>query len=97
MLSLDEVLQEARKNGRICPQPLKWHELYKLLLTRVCTEAGSEPPLPLILAAWHETPGMMKMLRLEEHIRWAEKEGVLKEVHDFLKQLKPDDWFCVGD
>lgn len=94
MLSLDEVLQEARKNGGICPQPLKWHELYELLPNRVPKGGGWEPPVPLILAAWDETPGMMKTLRLEEHVRWAEKEGVLEKVHDFLKHLQPDDWFC---
>ena len=29
--------------------------------------SGWEPPLPLILAAWHTTSALSKMLRLEEH------------------------------
>jgi hypothetical protein len=31
MTKLDEVLAEAQRNNRVCPQPLKWNELYELL------------------------------------------------------------------
>jgi hypothetical protein len=36
--------------------------------------------LGLFLAAWHETPAMLKMVRLAEHIQWAEKHNALPEV-----------------
>jgi len=50
MTTLETVLQEAKKEGRICPQPIKWNEFTKIL-----NEAsGSRPPPPLILAAWFE-------------------------------------------
>jgi hypothetical protein len=59
--------------------------------------AGSQTPLPLILAAWHETPAMLKMLRLAEHIRWAEKHGSLPEVATFLHNLGEADWHHLNE
>ena len=41
---------------------------------------GWQPALPLILGAWHETPAVMKMTRLTEHIEWAEQYGVLEQI-----------------
>ena len=59
--------------------------------------AGWEPPLPLILAAWHDTPAMSKMLRLTEHIEWAAQHGALDSVARFLHELREEDWFHIGD
>jgi hypothetical protein len=52
---------------------------------------------PLILAAWHETPAMPKMLRLAEHIEWAERHGVLGPASRFLRELQEEEWFHIGD
>ena len=74
MTTLETVLQEAKKEGRICPQPIKWNEFTKIL-----NEAsGSRPPPPLILAAWFE-PHLSKILRFDEQIRWAEESGCQEE------------------
>jgi hypothetical protein len=51
----------------------------------------------LILAAWNGTPAMLKMLRVAEHIEWAEKHGALNEISLFLYGLKEDDWHHVGE
>jgi hypothetical protein len=51
----------------------------------------------LILAAWHNTPATLKMLRLTEHIEWAEEHGALEPVAHFLRELREEDWFHVGD
>jgi hypothetical protein len=37
---------------------------------------GWDPPAPLILAAWWDTPAIAKMVRLQEHLRYAEAHGV---------------------
>ena len=59
--------------------------------------AGWQPALPLILAAWHEAPAMLKMLRLAEHIEWAAKHDLLEAIGKFLRELREDDWHHIGD
>jgi hypothetical protein len=51
----------------------------------------------LILAAWRDTPAMLKMLRLTEHIEWAEKHGALESIGNFLREMREEDWFHIGD
>lgn len=77
--------------------PDRWNALWKLLPNRRRAGGGWEPPLPLILAAWHGTPGMLKMLRLAEHIEWAAEYGALESVALFLRGLREEDWFHLGE
>jgi hypothetical protein len=56
-----------------------------------------EPSLPLILAAWSGTPALLKMIRLEQHIRHAEAHGVLPAVDRFLRGLPETEWAHLGD
>jgi hypothetical protein len=59
--------------------------------------AGWQPALPLILAAWLDTPALLKMLRLAEHIQWAAQHGALELVGNFLRELREEDWFHIGE
>ena len=58
--------------------------------------AGWQPPLPLILAAWHIAPAA-KMSLLAEHIQWAADHGALEPIAAFLRNLREEDWYHVGD
>jgi hypothetical protein len=71
--TVESLVAYCRQDGRVCPQPPLWNELWEMLPNRQRVGSGWEPPLPLILAAWHTTPALSKMLRLEDHIRWAEQ------------------------
>lgn len=97
MATLQEVLAETQKNNRVCPQPMQWKELYDLLPEKRRKGTGWEPPLPLILAAWWDTPAVAKMLRLREHIEWAAEHSCLDQVYSFLTQLLESEWHHVGD
>ncbi len=77
--------------------PQVWNALWETLPDRHRVGDGWEPPLPLILGAWHFTSNLEKMLRLEEHIRWAEQHGRLAEVDQFLRSLPESDWHHLGD
>ena len=59
--------------------------------------AGCRPAPPLILAAWYDTPVILKMLRLAEHIEWATQHGALELVARFLHGLREENWFHVGE
>jgi len=97
MATLDEVLAVAQKNKRVCPAPQKWNELYEFLPNKRMNGNAWEPPQPLILVAWWDTPDMQRMLRLREHLEWASEQGVLDTAHDFLVKLSEEEWHHVGE
>jgi hypothetical protein len=97
MITLEEVIMEAKKNDRVCPQPLRWQELYEILPEKRRKGMGWEPSPPLILAAWWDAPALSKMMRLREHIEWADKHRGLDKVYDFLCQLPESEWHHLGD
>jgi len=77
--------------------PSQWKALWEMLPNWKRAGGGWEPALPLILAARHDSPALLKRLRLKEHIYWAEKHGVLNEVDTFLRSLPETEWAHVGD
>jgi hypothetical protein len=91
-----ELIAYCRENNRVCPQPDRWNELWKMLPGRKQIGAGWQPPPPLILAAWYDTPAMSKMLRLAEHIQWATEHDALPQIAAFLRNLKEEDWHHLG-
>ena len=97
MATLEEVLAEVQKNNRVYPQPQRWQQLYDMLPEKQQKGAGWKPSLPLILAAWSDTPAMSKMLRLREHIEWAASHSCIEEVSLFLRELPEDQWHHIGE
>ena len=95
--SVESLVAYCREENRVCPLPQRWNELWEMLPDRQRHGAGWEPALPLILAAWHDTPGTLKMLRLAEHIEWASQHGALEVVSKFLRGLAEDQWFHLGE
>jgi len=95
--TVESLVAYSRENDRVCPLPPTWNRLWQMLPGRSQSGAGWQPAPPLILAAWHDTPPMLKMLRLAEHIEWAAKHGSLEAVGKFLRGLHEDEWFHIGD
>ena len=95
--SFENLVAYCRENNRVCPLPAHWNRLWEMLPNRTQVGAGWQPSLPLILAAWHDTSAVSKMLRLAEHIEWASQHGTLESVASFLRNLDEEDWYHVGD
>lgn len=89
---LNDLLEFVRAERRVCPQPMRWDALWKMLPDRKRCSVGWNPPLPLILAAWWHASDAAKQERLEEHVRYAAEHGNLDEVDAFLRSLTPTDW-----
>lgn len=93
---LKSLFDYVQSEGRICPMPTFWNELWKMLPdSKQKDNGGWEPPLPLILAAWHDTTVSEKRDRLKLHIEYAAKKGILDKVDIFLRKLTPDQWHVV--
>lgn len=95
--TVESLIAYCHENNRVCPLPKLWNQIWEMLPDRVRDDAGWHPSLPLVLAAWHDTPAMLKMLRLREHIEWAAQHGALEAVARFLRELREEDWFHIGD
>jgi len=90
---LKALLEYVKADGRVCPMPDYWNQLWELLPDKKRVGMSWEPPLPLILAAWWDTPLLAKTLRLDEHIRYAAEHGALDQVDTYLRGLTPEQWF----
>lgn len=95
--TVESLIAYCRESGRVCPLPPLWNELWEMLPNRARVGSGWQPAPPLILAAWHDTPAMLKMLRLTEHIEWAAQHGALESAAHFLRGLREVDWFHIGE
>jgi len=92
------LVEYCRANGRFCPQPQSWHRLWEMLPDRKRKPTGGwNPPIPLILSAWHETTGLDKMMRLSEHIQWADEHNSIIEIDAYLRELPESQWFHGRD
>ena len=94
---LEQLLNYCKSNERVCPLPQKWNELYKLLPNKKRKGAGFIPSVPLILGGWHHSSNLEKILRLKEHIEWADEHGALEQISKFVYSLKEEDWFHFND
>jgi hypothetical protein len=92
MTKFQELMAEASKDRRVCPQPMVWNRPWESLPGRRRAGAAWEPPLPLILAAWWEASDSAKRDRFHLHLRWASEHGALDAVADLLSSMKTEDW-----
>lgn len=96
-ISKEALLEYVKSNNRICPNPEPWNKLYQLLKNTKRRGGGWEPGAPLILAAWWETSEIQKMFRFIDHIEWADKNGQLEEIAEYICSLEENQWHHLGE
>ena len=94
---LSDLVEYCKSNNRVCPQPMLWNQLWELLPDRKRVGMGWQPPLPLILAAWWDTPALFKQIRFLDHIQWAFDHNFLGKVDQYLRSLSEDQWYHFGE
>lgn len=90
---LKELMEICSRNYRVCPHPMEWERLWKMILDRKRKGERWSPPRPLILAAWWETSIGEKRHRLRQHIRWAYEHEIFEKVDRFLRNLSEEQWY----
>jgi hypothetical protein len=95
MPTLDEVIAYATAEGRICPTPPEWGEVYRIVLTSALKAGHTSPRPPLFLAAWWHTSDGEKQERFHSHLRLAHRYGVLNDVNTYLISLTVEQWRCT--
>jgi hypothetical protein len=92
-ITLDDVLVEVRRNNRVCPMPAIWQRLYAYI-------PNTGPHLskvPATHAEWSQVSSLQKRSILREHIEWAHKQGVLRQVYEALRKLPENRWHHIGE
>ena len=87
---LEQLEQFCLTENRVCPMPVYWMRLYDIV---VRGDKNTSLSVPLILAAWGETTNLDKMVRLVEHLHFAEQNGTLDEADAYLRELPLSGWF----
>jgi hypothetical protein len=87
-----QAIELCTSNQRVCPQPVPWNDLYKLLARHVGRIRVGRPPSPLILAAWWEADDAFKAERVKEQLEWAAAHGALDAALVMLRSLSEDQW-----
>jgi hypothetical protein len=93
---MDELLHYIKSEGRVCPRPDKWFELYEMLPGKKRQGLRHEPPLPLLHIAWRVTSERQKQERFEAHVKYAAGRGQLAQVSAFIYDLSEDKWVYAG-
>jgi hypothetical protein len=94
--TFDSLWSICTGNNRSIPRD--WNTLYGLLKNKQQQPSGGWiPALPLILAAWHETMPIEKVLRFKEHIQWACDQGQADQIGAWLSGLREEDWYHYGE
>jgi hypothetical protein len=94
----DSLSDYCTANKRLVPMPPQWNQLFGLLKNTRQKPSGSwEPPLSLILAAWHHSMPIEKQLRFKDHLQWAHDQGQLVEIGAFLRSLPETQWCHFGE
>ena len=97
LFTLEAAMLVARKNNRVCPRPERWDEFTKLLPLKKSLRGNQKPPAPATGAAWAVTPALTKRLCFREQIEWAEREGVLEPVMQFMQSMSEEEWLHMGE
>jgi len=92
MSDVDDLLAYLDEKGFVCPLPIFWAKLFKMLPPERKAGRLVDADNPLILGVWHDSSEESKRRRLEDHIRWAAKHGVFHRVNRYLRELPDKHW-----
>jgi hypothetical protein len=93
---LRSLLNYVSAEGRVCPMPRPWADLWNIVCRAAHKARAREPIPPRVLGSWWNTPKGQKMLAVREQLVCAAECGVLDEADRLLRTLRPDDW-AYGD
>lgn len=96
-MTLNELIAYGSRDGRVCPKPSAWSAVYNKLPGTRRLGNGWEPPLPLILGAWHVSSNDDKVARFHLHLQHAEAHGALGAIAAYLLKLQESDWHHRGE
>jgi hypothetical protein len=94
---LEKLIEESRRNNRVCPMPAKWRELDAILRGAAPADAAKSLPPPLPVREWNTTTSLAKRLMFRGVIDWAGRNGLVEQALQFVRALPDEHWHHMGD
>ena len=94
---LEKLVEESRRNNRVCPLAAKWAELDGLLRGRAPIGSTASLAPPLAAREWTTTTPLAKRLMFRAVIDWAGKHGLVEPALQFVRALPEAQWHHMGD
>jgi hypothetical protein len=93
----DLLMQEARRNNRVCPQPAQWRQLHDLLCAKAPAAAGARPGPPFAPGEWKITTSLAKRLSFRSLLDWAIANRLVEDALRFVRALPEEQWHHMGE
>jgi len=86
-----DIQAEIRKDGRVCPQPTRWLEFYRVL--QDAAHGAQLPAPPITGSAWASNTPAVKRNCFQAQVTWAVQNGCVAQAAAFLIALPKSDWY----
>lgn len=90
-VTAEEMLDFWAASGKHCLRPGPWSVLYRELVSHIAITQKPPPPIPDAL--WGKTSLQVKQMCFEEHVRWAERNGLLARFWVIASKFEVRDWW----
>ncbi|MDF2463504.1 MAG: hypothetical protein K0Q43_1739 [Ramlibacter sp.] len=94
---LDKLLEECKRNNRVCPKPVQWQAFDAMLRARGQAAALVRLAAPLSPIDWRDTTSLAKRLIFRSVIDWAAANALTEDALQFVRALPEDQWHHMGD
>ncbi len=93
----DKLMEECKRNNRVCPLPAQWQAFDALLRSGAPVESRASLAAPLRPQDWKITTSLAKRSIFRTVADWAVANGLTGEALRFLRALPEDQWHHMGD
>jgi hypothetical protein len=94
---LAKLVEECKRNNRVCPQPVQWQRLDGMLRAKSPANAPATLASPLSPIDWRNTTSLAKRLIFRSVIDWAAANALTEDALQFVRALPEDQWHHMGD
>lgn len=94
---LDKLIEECKRNNRVCPKPVQWQAFDAMLRSKAPAGALAKLAAPLSPIDWRNTTSLAKRLIFRSVIDWAADNALTEDALQFVRALPEDQWHHMGD
>lgn len=94
---MQKLVEETRRNNRVCPVPAKWKEFDAALRLSVSQEVARSLPPALSDRNWNQTTSLAKRLMFRSVVDWCAEHKLVEPALQYVRALSESDWHHMGE